>query len=538
MNVNIELYAKKIFGFAVSKTNNIQDAEDLSQEILFSLYNSTEKINKVENIDAYVYKICLYTWSNFYRRQKKHWNSLDIDMANDLSNTNEIDELIEENERQRLILVLCKELAYMSKIYREILIKFYFENKLIKEISEELTLPQGTVKWYIYEAKRKLKEEIKMSSSIESYRPIRLTIGHCGSPGKNNEPNSYFTSLLYQNIAYTAYKEPLTVEEISRKLQVGCAFIEEALDNLEYSDLVKKVGKKYQTAFFVYDTKENIPIKDFMIEKAEEVALPIYEAIYKILEKIKKVGFIGCNLEEDILMWTLYPYHIQMLLSKVEDYRELSKAAPPEHKDGGKYIAIGYIKLEENEKYIGSKYPEVYPRYECEGIKTRGSDSKLNSYQIDSYFEGKTWREFNQSDLNKLWRVAEIVRSNIEPNDFEKLIIAEYIELGYLSSNNKKISFNFPVMTKEEKEEVDKLIEYEFERLNMHRLLFGLANKCYEFWKGRTPSTIPDNDIRYKAINQVSDIIIGCMEYMERIGKLRTPKEEEKGALSTLLWKS
>ncbi|MCM0647725.1 sigma-70 family RNA polymerase sigma factor [Clostridium swellfunianum] len=535
--MDIGLYAKKIFGFAVSKTNNIQDAEDLSQYILIALYNSSEKINKVDNIDAYVYKICLYSWSNFYRRQKKHWNNLNIDMLGEFSGINEIDEMIEENEKQRLILIMRKELAYMSKTYREVLIKFYFEGKLVKTISEELGLPQGTVKWYIYEAKRKLREEINMTGSMESYRPIKMLVGYCGSPGRNNEPNSYFKSLLYQNIAYTAYKEPLTIEEISRRLEVGCAFIEEAVENLEYSDLIKKIGNKYQTSFFVYEPKDNIPLRDLMIEKSGKIALTIYEIIYSILSKIKKIGFIGCEIDDDILMWTFYPFYIQRLLNTVEDYKKLIKASPPEHKDGGKYIANGSVEIGEDIRYKDSKYPEIYPRYECEGLKTRESDSNLHSYQIDSYFEGLKWREFNQSDLVKLWRTAEVVRNNVVPNEFEKIIIAEYVELGYLSVKDEKVAFNFPIMTKEEKETVDEIMDAEFERLNTKELLKGLADKCYKLWKGRTPATIPDNDIKYRAVNDVCNIIVGCMEYVERVGRLRTPREEEKGALTTFLWK-
>ncbi|ERI93634.1 Sigma-70 region 2 [Clostridiales bacterium oral taxon 876 str. F0540] len=535
--MNLEAHAKKIFGFALTKTNNVQDAEDLSQEILISLYNSSEKINKVDNIDAYIYKICLYTWSNYYRKQKKHWNNSNINDLLDLSDRDEINELIEEEERQSLILSLRKELAYMSKVYREILIKFYFEKKSIKEISEESYIPQGTVKWYLYEAKRKLREDIKLINSMESYRPIRMSVGHCGSPGKNNEPNSYFSSLLYQNIAYIAYKEPVTVEEISRRLEVGAAFVEEALENLEYSELVKKIGNKYQTAFFIYEPKDSIPLLDMMIEKSEEVALPIYETLYGILEKIKNVGFLGNGIDEDILMWTLYPCCIQLLLEKVEDYKELSKAYAPEHRDGGKYIANGSIQASEDIRYQGSKYSEIYSRYLCEGLKTREADSNLHSYQIDSYFEGLKWREFNAPDLDKLWRISEIVRYDIKPNEFEKIIIAEYVQLGYLSVKNEKVSFNFPIMTKEEKEQVFRIIDTEFERLNAKELLNGLATRCYKLWKGRTPSTIPDNDVRYRALSDVSNIIVGCMEYMERIGKLRTPKDEEKGALTTIVWK-
>lgn len=537
MIMDIEFHAKKIFGFARSKTNNVQDAEDLSQEILISLYNSAEKINKVENIDAYVYKICVYTWSNFYRREKRHWNSINLDTIYDFNDVNEIEELIENNERQRLLLVMRKEIAYMNKLNREILVKNYFENKTIKQISEELSIPEGTVKWYIYEAKRKLKGDIRMNDNTQSYRPIKMIIGHCGSPGKNNEPNSYFNSLLYQNIAFAAYKEALTIEELSRKLEVGCAFIEEALDNLVYSDLVKKSGNKYQTAFFISEPEDKIPLRDLMIEKSEEIAEIIFSVIKKTIPSIKSIGFIGSELDEDILLWTLFPYYITPLFDEAEDYRALSKYEAPEHKDGGKYIANGLLEKELAYDDVENKNYHIYPRYECLGLKTRGSDTNLYSYQIDSYFQGLRWREFYGPDLEKLWRIAYIVRNALDPNEFEKVIIAEYVNKGYLSIVNGEVRFKFPIMTKEEKETVDKIIETEFKTINIKELFEGLTTKCYMLRKSLAPLSIPDNDIRYRAINDVMNVILGCMEYLERIGKLRTPTEEEKGALTTFIWK-
>lgn len=535
--MDIEAYAKKIFGFAVLKTNNVQDAEDLSQEILLSLYNSSEKINKVDNVDAYVYKICTYTWSNFYRRQRRHWNGVDIEIVGDLGAINEIDELIEENERQRLILLLRKEIAYINKLYREILVKSYFENKPIKQISKELSVPEGTVKWYIHDAKKKLKEEIAVSSNTQSYRPIKLNVGHSGTPGKNNEPDTLLKSLLYQNIAYAAYREPLTIEEIARKLEVGCPFVEEALENLQYSDLVKKVGNKYQTSFFITDEKERNQLLDLMIERSEKIAETLYEVLNRAVNKVRGVGFLGCDLDKDILLWTLYPYCIHSYLHKAEDYREFSKASPPEHKDGGKYVARGYVDSGNEEERAMGKYLDIYPRYDARGVKTRGTGTKLFSFQIDSYFQGAVWREFNQPDLEVLWRIGQIVREDIEPNEFEKVAVSEYVQKGYLSTEDGKVKFNFPLMTKEEKREVDKLIEEEMSFAHCEELFGGLATSAYSLIKETVPASITDNDIRFRAASDVVTIILGCMEYLERIGKLRTPKEEEKGALTTLVWR-
>lgn len=76
-NENIVLkYAKKIFGFAYAKTHNSYDAEDLSQEILLQILNKQTDFSDVENMDAYIYRICCYTWSNYLRKNKPEWNMI------------------------------------------------------------------------------------------------------------------------------------------------------------------------------------------------------------------------------------------------------------------------------------------------------------------------------------------------------------------------------------------------------------------------------------------------------------------------------
>jgi len=80
----IQNYSKKIMGFTYSKTNNIQLAEDLSQEILLNLSTSLRNQEQIADLDGFVYTICSYTWSKYLRNNKKHWNNLDVDALFDL----------------------------------------------------------------------------------------------------------------------------------------------------------------------------------------------------------------------------------------------------------------------------------------------------------------------------------------------------------------------------------------------------------------------------------------------------------------------
>ena len=61
--------------------------------------------------------------------------------------------------------------------------------------------------------------------------------------------------------------------------------MEEALDNLEYSDLVKKTGIKYQTAFFISEPGDGTPLQNLIIERCETSAVLIYDTMYEVMLK-------------------------------------------------------------------------------------------------------------------------------------------------------------------------------------------------------------------------------------------------------------
>ena len=54
-------YLKKIYGFMLKKTGNLQDAEDLVQETVLKLYRML-LINEIDNISAYVWRVARHNF--------------------------------------------------------------------------------------------------------------------------------------------------------------------------------------------------------------------------------------------------------------------------------------------------------------------------------------------------------------------------------------------------------------------------------------------------------------------------------------------
>ena len=65
-------YQQKIFGFAMSKVRNITDAEELASKIVFELYKSFLKVDKIANVDGYVYRIASNVYSRYIDKKIKN----------------------------------------------------------------------------------------------------------------------------------------------------------------------------------------------------------------------------------------------------------------------------------------------------------------------------------------------------------------------------------------------------------------------------------------------------------------------------------
>ena len=64
--------------------------------------------------------------------------------------------------------------------------------------------------------------------------PIELVhMGNTGSVGPMGDTAAFLNSKLRQNIAFAAYFEPKTIEEIAKELNVGIAFVEDEVLYLE-----------------------------------------------------------------------------------------------------------------------------------------------------------------------------------------------------------------------------------------------------------------------------------------------------------------
>ena len=239
---------------AMHKCDNISDAEDLVSDTILAAYEYLSKGKKIDNPRAWLTTVLSHKWNDMLRKRYKQ-TFIPFDEVVDGYNDEVIEELDIVDEAQEL----RKEIAYLSKIYREVIVEYYMNGKSVTEISKKLNLPEGTIKSRLYSGREHLKKGLVQMEkySSQSYKPVRLYIANSGNNGINNEPQSLISDdLIAQNILWLSYDSPKTIEEISRLLGIPTAYIEPIIEKLVAGELMKNNGSRYYTDFIIFSMKE------------------------------------------------------------------------------------------------------------------------------------------------------------------------------------------------------------------------------------------------------------------------------------------
>ncbi len=332
-------YLKPLFGFALKRAKTEQDAEDLSQEIVLRAYRALLIKDDIADTNKFIWAVAHNTLANYYRAAGKNAFGVSIDeIAETLAG--EETSFFEDDEKETLCR-LQSEIAYLSKIQRQIVIAYYFENKKQAEIARELGIPTGTVKWHLFEAKKDLKrgmDTMRKASELK-FNPITFSnYGLSGSAGTESLDN-FLRSSLAQNILYSVKNTPKTINEIADDLGVSPVYVESESHHLEKYGFLTLEKDKYLSNIVIHEpTAELLTMRDAMYKKA--AGLFAHELYGKLTESgILDDARITCaQNDKNFLLWSLIPLIASLsgekLMKEEITFEEVATLRP----DGGHNI--------------------------------------------------------------------------------------------------------------------------------------------------------------------------------------------------------
>ncbi|MEL6811113.1 MAG: sigma-70 family RNA polymerase sigma factor [Bacteroidota bacterium] len=146
---------------------NQQDREDLIQEIYLKAYHRLSSFKFKSQLSTWIGAISYNTCINFLEKRKIPIVQMDGDEDNELGNladpnltrfvANETDSHMLSKERSQ---ILQAEMEKLSPLYKTLITLFHKEELSYDEISKITGLPIGTLKSYLFRARRVLRDNL------------------------------------------------------------------------------------------------------------------------------------------------------------------------------------------------------------------------------------------------------------------------------------------------------------------------------------------------------------------------------------------
>lgn len=538
-------YLKAIYGFALKRCANLQDAEDLTQEIVLKVFRSFLCRDDIEAPDKYIWTVAHNTLSNYYREKTKIAMGIPMgDFAELLSLDNDTaDDLVEKET----IDCLHKEIAYLSKLQRKIVIAYYFENKKQETIATELGIPLGTVKWHLFEAKKNLKKGIDTMRQIGQlqFNPIKFELcGTNGSPGTKGANSNLLRSTFSQNIVYSVWKEAKTVGKIADDLGVSPVYVESEAEYLaEYGFLTEKSGKYLCNILIDEAGNELIALKDKMYRQAAEAfANELFDELTN--SGILKDPRIICaqtdkpitltsheRADDHFILWSLIPYIAarsgEGLMDQSISFDEVATIRP----DGGHNLCYASIAAPNVKPPM---YFESMLQF-CGSCWNRNEDYTL--WQIDSEWSSQ---RINDGYIDKACRILSLL-SRKEDDLLSKDEYTFLAENGIIKTNGDDDS-NFKtamqIVWLENTDINNELIAIGDRIKERHWSEFELLKKPFvKAVLNETPKHLQKKQKFGLQYIFFSDgwFILHCLKELVNNGKLKLPTEEQKKSLTTII---
>lgn len=153
---------------------NPEDRKDLAQEVYLKVYNKLSSFKFNSKLSTWIGTITYNTCLNFLAKKKipilnvidkegnESWNAIENSITGTINNQTESYIFNKESSQ-----ILALEIEKLSPLYRTIITLYHNEELSYKEIGKITDLPEGTLKNYLYRARKQLRENLLLNYKKE-----------------------------------------------------------------------------------------------------------------------------------------------------------------------------------------------------------------------------------------------------------------------------------------------------------------------------------------------------------------------------------
>jgi RNA polymerase sigma factor (sigma-70 family) len=147
-------------------TTHEDDQKDLVQDIYLKAYQHLPSFQFKSKLSTWIANIAYNTTINYLQKKKIPLIGMETTIENEL--------IVAENAalatiQTEAVAILTKEIDKLPPLYKTLITLYHLEELPNKEIAAITNLPEGTIKSYLYRARKMLKDNITHHYKISKY---------------------------------------------------------------------------------------------------------------------------------------------------------------------------------------------------------------------------------------------------------------------------------------------------------------------------------------------------------------------------------
>lgn len=179
----LDQFKDRVFRLAFSMLRNETQAEDLCQDVFVRIWKNLPSFHGGASLSTWIYAITRNACLTELKKRTAH-PTVSLDQPELENAAGSIPALQSSEAEAGAGMDVQALLAELPKKYREVITLFYLEQKAYEEVAKMLGLPLGTVKTFLFRARREL---VRISARhTREAAPVR--------DGCKEVPSDYFTA--------------------------------------------------------------------------------------------------------------------------------------------------------------------------------------------------------------------------------------------------------------------------------------------------------------------------------------------------------
>lgn len=443
--------------FCVKRIDDTEAAKDLSQDILLEALRVIASGKEFFDFYSWYWKMARNKYANYISHKQNPMLPIEVASGIAENTAQPIDKIINDED----ISYLNYSLSRLASYQREMIVRFYLKEQSVKQISEELQIPEGTVKRRLFDAKRKVKERFNHMKNIgiSSYAPAEIDWFwgyHCREASEvlNHQK-------IAQQVCVVCGEKAKSINEIADEMGVAPIYLEPILEQMLNTKLLTTAAKnQYLTNFCVFPKQAYINATAISCAEFRNNGYceKVSKMLYELKEKILALDFYGNDFGYDYLMWILYVVAgDQMGVLSNEKYLEKYKGKYADEAERDYRITMQYTKAEEIIDY--SIWEENVKIASWSNLHSNfmtlhyGNLEYVNDFENYPFpvetgkFQGGRDFWINGNNISLLLDLAE--NGNKKLNPYEEEMAAEFIKNGLVEKTENGLKVLLPIFKRD-----------------------------------------------------------------------------------------